>query len=307
LGENLKVISSIYALLSITFWGISFVSTKAVLRERDPFTLVSLRFGIASVFLLLLPILLKDKVIIPLRSFPHIFILAILGIFVHQLIQATALLSIEASAAGWIISFSPIFTAVLSVLFLREHFTFWKAIGITIAAVGVLLVTAQGNGGKLQFTPTIGYLLMILSTLNWAVYSILIKKFCLPYSSLTITFCTSLTGFLMTIPFMFRNNGLSELTHLSVQSWVHLLFLGVFVSAIAYWYWGKALHVLDATQVSVLLYLEPLATLVAAVLLLQEHIVLTTIFGGVFIIIGVSTVNHQFIQWIKRWAMHFRK
>lgn len=71
-------------------------------------------------------------------------------------------------------------------------------------------------------------------------------------------------------------------------------FLGVFVSGVAYWYWAKALHVLEASQVSVFLYLEPVATLIAAVLLLNEKIILISVVGGIIIIIGVIFVNGQF-------------
>lgn len=77
--------------------------------------------------------------------------------------------------------------------------------------------------------------------------------------------------------------------------WAHLLFLGVFVSGIGYWYWGKALEVLAASKVSMFLYLEPIATLVAAVFLLQEKVILLSFAGGIIIIIGVIIVNGQLV------------
>jgi drug/metabolite transporter (DMT)-like permease len=290
--SNILLVSSFYALLSITFWGLSFVSTKALLDALDPYTIISMRFGIASIFLLFLVLLLKQRIWIQTRDIPFVFILAVLGVFIHQLIQVSALLFINASSAGWIISFSPIFTVILSVFFLSERFKFNTLIGMTVAVAGVFLVTTQDKGTG-NFSPNLGYLLMISSTLNWAVYSILLKRFRLPYSSLVVTFWTSLIGTFLTFPLFYRSRGWEHVPLLSMQDWTHLLFLGIFVSAIAYWYWGKALEVLEATQVSVLMYLQPLVTVTAAVFLLKEHIVLTTIVGGFLIIAGVSTVNKQ--------------
>jgi drug/metabolite transporter (DMT)-like permease len=298
MGNRLAMVSSIYAFLSISFWGISFVSTKALLEELDPYTIITLRFGIASIFLFIFLVILRVNVLIKTKHLQYIFILAILGVFVHQLVQASSLIYIDASVAGWLISFSPVFTAILSVMFLSEQFTLNKLLGMSIAVFGVLLVTTQGSG-QLTLSPNIGYLLMIFSTFNWAVYSILIKKFSLPYSALTVTFWTSLIGFVLTLPVTYRMKGWTSLPNLPMSDWLHLLFLGVFVSAIAYWYWGKALEVLEATQVTVLMYLEPLVTLIAAIILLKEHIILTSAIGGLCIIFGVSMVNKQVFSWIR--------
>ncbi|UOK58882.1 DMT family transporter [Bacillus sp. OVS6] len=190
--------------------------------------------------------------------------------------------------------FSPIFTAVLASLFLKETFTLFKAAGMSIAVLGVLLITSYGQGGSLTFHANMGYALMILSTLNWAVYSILIKKLKIPYPALTITFYTSLIGFLMTIPFFMRNNGWVQLTVLTQENWTHLLFLGIFVSAVAYWFWGKALEVMEAAKVSSFLYFEPLATVIAAVILLNEPFLLMSGAGGLLIIAGVMIVNRKY-------------
>lgn len=292
--KSVHVTASIYAAVSITFWGISFVSTKAVLSQLEPFTLLALRFFIAAVFLFFLLLLLRQPFKMKVAHLPSIFILSVLGIFVHQVIQAAALQSIQASQAGWIISFSPIFTAVLATLFLKETFTLFKAAGMTIAVLGVLLITSYGQGGSLTFHANIGYLLMILSTLNWAVYSILIKKLKIPYPALTVTFYTCSFGFIMTLPFFLRNNGLVQMAYLTKENWTHLLFLGIFVSAVAYWFWGKALEVMEATKVSSFLYFEPLATVIAAVILLHEPILKASVAGGLLIIAGVMMVNRKY-------------
>ena len=41
------------ALWAIIFWGLSFIATKLALREVHPFTLLTLRFGMGGLLLLL--------------------------------------------------------------------------------------------------------------------------------------------------------------------------------------------------------------------------------------------------------------
>ncbi|WP_374110535.1 DMT family transporter [Neobacillus cucumis] len=290
-----RLSASLYALISISFWGVSFVSTKAVLEKLDPFSIIVLRFGIGALFLLLLLVLKRIRLLVSIKYLPHLIVLGILGVFVHQVLQATALLTINASSAGWLISLSPIFTVIISILFLHEKMTITRAVGMVLAITGVLLVTSTRSGHSFQFSINIGFFLMIMSTLNWAVYSVLLKSLRIPYPPLLVTFYMSLIGLILTTPFIIRSKGWVSLSLLNHTEWSHMLFLGVFVSGIAYWYWGKALEVLEASKVSMFLYLEPVSTLVAAVLLLQEKVLFISAAGGIIIIIGVIIVNGQLV------------
>jgi drug/metabolite transporter (DMT)-like permease len=166
-----------------------------------------------------------------------------------------------------------------------------KALGMLVAIAGVFLVTTTRSGHSFEFTLNIGFILMLLSTLNWAVYSILLKRLHIPYPALLVTFYMSLIGFVLTLPFIIRNKGWETLPLLTQTEWAHLLFLAIFVSGIGYWYWGKALEVLDASRVTMFIYLEPLVTLIAAIFLLHEKFILISAIGGIIIIIGVAIVN----------------
>jgi drug/metabolite transporter (DMT)-like permease len=181
-------------------------------------------------------------------------------------------------------------------LFLHEKMNIKKAVGMILAIFGVLLVTTSGSGQSFDIQINIGFILMLLSTLNWAVYSVLLKRLKIPYPPLVVTFYMSIIGLILTTPFLIRNKGWESLSLLNYTEWAHLLFLGVFVSGIAYWYWGKALEVLEASKVSMFLYLEPITTLIAAVLLLHEKVFFINVLGGIIIIIGVVIVNGQLVR-----------
>ncbi|TYR75174.1 EamA family transporter [Rossellomorea vietnamensis] len=293
---NAKIAASLYAAMAIFFWGVSFVSAKIVLGKLDPFTLIVFRFGIGAVFLLAVILLTRERILFSLRYLPHLFILAILGTFCHQLLQTTSLIFIDASSAGWLISVTPVFTVLLSMIFLHEKLSISKALGIIAAIMGVIMVTTAGNDDGWNFTFNIGFFLMLLSTLNWAVYTVLLKSLKIPLEPTALTFYISFIGFLVSLPFIIRNHGWEGIPGLTAVEWGHLLFLGIFVSGTGYWFWAKSLKVLQASQAGVLLYLEPIVTFAAAIIILHEKAMLTSIAGGLIIIGGVAAVNGNFFS-----------
>ncbi|MGD7024204.1 DMT family transporter [Rossellomorea vietnamensis] len=292
---NAKIAASLYAAMAIFFWGVSFVSAKIVLGKLDPFTLIVFRFGIGAVFLLAVILLTRERILFSLRYLPHLFILAILGTFCHQLLQTTSLIFIDASSAGWLISVTPVFTVLLSMIFLHEKLSISKALGIIAAIMGVIMVTTAGNDDGWNFTFNIGFFLMLLSTLNWAVYTVLLKSLKIPLEPTALTFYITFIGFLVSLPFIIRNHGWEGIPGLTAVEWGHLLFLGIFVSGTGYWFWAKSLKVLEASQAGVLLYLEPIVTFAAAIIILHEKAMLTSIAGGLIIIGGVAAVNGNFL------------
>ncbi|MGF2616021.1 DMT family transporter [Rossellomorea aquimaris] len=293
---NAKLAASLYAGMAIFFWGVSFVSAKVVLGKLDPFTLIVFRFGIGAVFLFAIILLTREKILFSARYLPHLFILSILGTFCHQLLQTTSLIFIDASSAGWLISVTPVFTVLLSMIFLHEKMNLGKALGIIAAITGVMMVTTAGSGGGWHFTFNIGFFLMLLSTLNWAVYTVLLKSLKIPLEPTALTFYITFIGFLVSLPFTIRNHGWESLPGMTSIEWGHLIFLGVFVSGTGYWFWAKSLKVLQASQAGVLLYLEPIVTFAAAIIILHEKAVVTSIAGGLIIIAGVAVVNGNFFS-----------
>ena len=98
-------------------------------------------------------------------------------------------------------------------------------------------------------------------------------------------------GGLMLLPPFVATSGVADLAHLTAAGWAGVLFLGLACSGLGYLLWYGALERLEATRVAALLYLEPLVTLAAAVLLLGEPVGLLTVLGGALVLGGVSLVQ----------------
>src|SRR5206468_4299386 len=101
-----------------------------------------------------------------------------------------------------------------------------------------------------------------------------------------------LFGWLMLWPFFVFQRGWRELPNLSGAGWGAILFLGIGCSGLGYLFWYSALERLEVSRVAAFLYVQPLVTLVAAVILLEEPVSATTVVGGLLVLGSVFVIQH---------------
>lgn len=286
---------AIKAFLAVAFWGASFVATKLVLRELSPITIVLLRFALGLGALIVIVSLKGKWAFVPRRDLGWFLFLGFNGIFVHQLLQVNGLVSTSATNTGWMVALIPIFTALLAWLLLREPFGLAHVIGLALAALGTLLVVSRGEfeTRAIGLPVTRGDLLVFLSAPNWAIFSVLSKRLLARYPPSFMMTVTMGLGWLLLLPLFVTSAGWRELPGLSMEGWAGLFFLGLFCSGLAYVFWYDALKVARAGQVASFLYLEPLVTLVVAMVLLKERPAIGTVVGGGLILSGVWLVNRH--------------
>lgn len=282
------------AFIAIVLWGISFVATKAALRELSPVTLVFTRFGMGTALLLALVAARRLPLVLQGADVARLALAGFIGIFVHQLLQSYALTLTTAVRTGWLIGLIPIWSAVLAAVFQRERFGAAKLAGLALGFAGALLLVTRGrlDGGTLALPTTRGDLLILASTLNWAIYTALGRTVMSRLGSLRATAGAMLAGWLMLAPLFVREAGWREYAALSPGGLGALLFLGLGCSGLAYLLWYGALEHVETSRVAAFLYLEPLVTLAAAVAWLGEEVGLVTVIGGLVVLAGVALVQH---------------
>ncbi|HUP59320.1 MAG TPA: DMT family transporter [Thermoanaerobaculia bacterium] len=277
------------AFVAVVFWGISFVATKAALREISPVTLIFARFAIGSIVLLAIV-----RELPPRRAWPSLALMGFVGIFIHQMLQAYGLTMTTATNTGWLIGLVPIWSALLSAAILRERFGAWKLFGLALGFAGALLVVTRGDFSARVFgkPSTTGDLLILISTINWAVYSVIGHKTIRELGPRRATTGAMLFGTLMLAPFFLARRGWSEVPRLSATGWSALLFLAIGCSAFGYLFWYGALERIEVSRVASLLYAEPLVTFAAAMLLLGERVSALVIAGGILVLAGVLITQY---------------
>jgi drug/metabolite transporter (DMT)-like permease len=287
------------AYVKVTFavlaWGASFIATKVALQEISPETVVWLRFGI-GVLLLGLVAFGRGQLARPYRKdIPYFALLGFIGITFHQWLQSTGLVTALASTTAWIVATTPIFMAILGWLVLREKLSGLQVFGIALATVGVLLVVTEGDFDKLGIGEfgTPGDILIMISALNWAIFSTLSRRGLREHPAVTMMLYVMGFGWLFSSILFFAGSGLSEISRLSLYGWLGILFLGVACSGLAYIFWYDGLQAVPASQVGAFLYLEPLIAVIVAALVLNEPVLLASLVGGGTILFGVWLVNRK--------------
>ncbi|MBN2146730.1 MAG: DMT family transporter [Anaerolineales bacterium] len=286
----------IEATLAVLVWGASFIATKVALGDVSPVTVVWLRFGM-GVIILGAAVFARRQFALPARGDVGYFaLLGLIGITFHQWLQSTGLQTAQASTTAWIVSTTPVFMALLGWVFLKERLHWLQALGIGLAAGGVLLVVSKGNLGIFSGRPfgTPGDVLVLISAPNWAVFSTLSRRGLQRHPAARMMFYVMLAGWLFTSLLFFAGPGIAEIANLTWHGWLGVGFLGVFCSGVAYIAWYDALQVLPASQLGAFLYLEPLVAVIVAALLLSEPILVASLLGGGIILAGVWLVNGGF-------------
>jgi drug/metabolite transporter (DMT)-like permease len=291
--SNGDLTARLAALAAVVLWGISFVATRAALREISPVTLVFTRFALGTALLFALLAVRRRLTAPPRSAWPALVSMGFIGVFVHQMLQAHGLELTTAVHAGWLIGLIPIWAALLAAAFLRERFGVRKIAGLLLGFLGAALVVTRGDpsAGLLSLPSARGDLLILASTLNWAIYSVVGRGTLARLGSARATAFAMLAGWLMLLPFFVFRAGWNEYPALSASGWGAVLFLGIGCSGLGYLFWYAALERLETSRVASFLYLEPLVTLAAAVALLGEPVQATTVAGGVLVLAGVSLVQ----------------
>ncbi len=289
-----RLFPTLSALFSVVIWGATFVATKIALTEVSPATIIWIRFGI-GVLILGATVLARRQFAVPAAGdLGMLALLGFVGVTFHQWLQATGLQTTRATNTAWIVATIPVFTALLGWLFLKEKMGWFRVGGIAVAALGVLLIVSNGNLGSL-FTGgfgAIGDLLILISALNWAVYTILSRRELARHPAARMMFYVMLFGWLFTCIWIFTiGPGLDEIPTLTSKGWMAILVLGIFGSGFAYIAWYDALQEIPASQLGVFINIEPLITIVLAAMMINEPITAVSLLGGAIIILGVWLVN----------------
>lgn len=278
-------------------WGGSFASTKIALAQSNPAMILWLRFVISIPALMFGAYLQKSLRLPAKKEILPLFLMGFQGIFFHQGIQAYAMKTAGAANANWVMVASPALVAILGRIFLKEKISKQGAAGLALSAAGVTLVLAFGTirGASFGGFGSVGDFILILSVFNWAVFSIISRKFLLGNQPPGFTILWEIVFALIcaTVFLLLRGADFAELAFYNATTWRALVFLGVFSSALAYLFWFHGLSKLPVARVVIFQFIQPLTGIIVSYFLVGERFTVWLFVGGALIIGGVCLVNRK--------------
>jgi drug/metabolite transporter (DMT)-like permease len=201
--------------------------------------------------------------------------------------ENTALETTLASNVSLLVCTAPIWTALLSRIFYpRENLGGRLWIGTLVAMAGSALVIFNGSF-VLELNP-LGDALSIAAAISWAVYSIIMRGIGKRYSTMFITRKVFFWGLVTLLPFLLMPGTDYHPENLVKPAvWGNLLFLGLVASFVCFAVWNRVIKEIGMVSSSNYIYLNPVFTIAAAALVLNERITWIAIVGLVLIAAGL--------------------
>ena len=273
---------SLIAALVPIFLGFGFVIAKPAMDHFPPILLMGLRFTFAaSILIWWFPI--------PKKYLTKIFIASLVANTLQYSITYSGLNLIDASAAVLLVQTEVPFGVIFAFFLLREKPTIRSLVGITIAFIGVYILTGSPNlDGKF-----IGIFLTILGSAIWALGQVMVKPLSKEINPLALVAWLALFSgpLLITISSIIDGDTIYYLKNANKYSWLIAFYLGFIMQPITY---GCFYYVLKNNPLYKVLPIVtmgiPLTGLLAAIFLLGEKPTLELFIGGIIILIGVIII-----------------
>ncbi len=280
------------AVFTIAIWGVTFVNTKVLLQHGlQPMEIFLLRFIVA--YLCIWTISPKRVRSLSWKDEALFLLLGALGGTVYFVAENTAIGITYVNNVSFIVCTAPLITTLLAILFMKSvKATAALILGSVIALVGVGVVIY--NGHFVLRLNRLGDMLCLVAAFSWAIYSLLIKNVSSRYEATFITRKVFFYGILTVLPLFAFKPWRFPMTHLSQPAvWMNLLFLSIVASFLCFLWWNVAVKKIGAIPTSNYVYLNPITTMVASAMFLQEPMTLMAYTGSALILMGVFIANRN--------------
>lgn len=274
-------------------WGSSFVVTKEVMAEFPPLVLAFLRVAIGAALLLPLARMRHRRAASNAPSLPWgtLFAMGFIGVALYYFLFNLAMVYISASQGALVQSSIPAMTALIAVVWLREHASRKRIAGIVLSVVGVIIIFmgAEDSGTAAPGSiggAWLGNLLMFGSVIAWGIYTSLAKRVA-AFDPLVVTGYVIAFGAVLLLPGALYELSGRELPRITLQGALQILYLGGMASGIAFLIYNRALEAMDASQAGVFANLIPVVGVLSGVVFLGEPLALRAIGGGAIVMLGV--------------------
>ena len=264
------------------FLGFGFVIAKPAMEHFPPILLMGLRFTFAaSILIWWFPI--------PRGYLKQIFIASLIANTLQYSVTYTGLNLIDASAAVLLVQTEVPFGVLFAYFMLKEKPTIRSLIGITVAFVGVYILTGSPNlEGKF-----LGIFLTILGSAIWALGQVLVKPLSKEISPLTLVAWLAIFSgpILIFLSSILDGNTINYIKSANFNSWAIAFYLGFFMKPVTYCCFYYLLKNNPLYKVLPIVTMGiPLTGLLAAILLLGEKPTTELYLGGFTILIGVILI-----------------
>lgn len=286
-----KIKGSFFAFSATTIFAINFVSMKVLVSKIPSMLLVGLRFLIAGIFLFILCKLLRLNLKVKNKNDMKEFIITgFFGMSFYYIFFTYALKYISAPLSSLLCSMIPIITIFFYAVYSKTKIDLTVTIAFLISIIGVYLAIDLNSLTNNLTNLLIGILLMLVAVLGWIYYTIRVESIFNKYNSLVMLMYQSLAGgiinCLLSI-YQYDDVILFFNSKITFNIIGNLLFVGIFGSAIGYYFFNLGIKHLGVTISSGYNNVMPGITLITSHFLIGTPITMRKTIG-ICIVIGIT-------------------
>ena len=193
----------------------------------------------------------------------------------------------DAGIASTILFVYPVMVAIIMATFFREKVTASTVTAIILALAGIGLLYKGDAGVSLS---AIGVLLVMISSLTYAVYIVVVNQSSIRMSSLKLTFYVLLICMLSLLTYSFISPDLHLMLPPSPRAWFFACWLGLVPTVLSLVLMTVAVHEVGATPTAIMGALEPLTAVAIGVMVFGESLTFRLTIGIVLILSAVLLI-----------------
>jgi|TARA_R110002033_G_scaffold109635_1_gene155644 drug/metabolite transporter (DMT)-like permease len=271
---NIKLISLIC--LTLFFFATSSVLARAALINNsiDPYSFTFFRLFFGALTLLVILFLKEKRLNLSLNKNWHTSFL----LFLYAICFSFAYINLDAGLGALILFAMVQLTIIITALIKKESIDMTKALGISLAFIGLIYLLYPSKGFEVSLYHSI---LMMISGVAWGLYTIFGKRSSNATLNTTDNFTKSLIFVLIFFAFFVKNINISTYG-------ISLAFIsGGITSSIGYLLWYHLLPNMKIITSGVLQLLIPPLAIFLGVIFLNEEVTSTLIISTILILFGI--------------------
>lgn len=281
---NMRAVA--FAIISMFFWGMSFVWFKQVFVIYRPITIIFLRLLISGSLLLLFIKFSGKDIKIEKADIKWFMLLAFTQPFCYFMGESFGLSRVSSTVSSVIIATIPLFSPLAAFLAYRDRVSSNTMTGIIISLIGILIMLIKPDL-SLNASPS-GVGLLFFAVFSAVIYSLVIRRLAGNYSVFSIIAMQNLIGALYFMPFFFVFEFHHFITARPTASALIALFeLAFFASTLAYLFYIVSIRDIGIIRANVFSNLIPVFTGVASYFILSEKFTASKIVGMILVMAGV--------------------
>lgn len=243
------------------------------------------RFGLAVVMLGVMMAVQRKSFALTRRE---LVTLAILGVFMST--SSTTLYFsfnfMDVGIASTLLFVYPVMVAVIMATLFHEKVTAATVVAILLSLAGIALLNQTGNGTSLSLW---GVTLVMLSSLTYAIYIVVVNKSSLRMSSVKLTFYVLLFG-LFTIYGYTLAMGETVQLLVTPKQWMYAAQLALMPTVLSLVLMVIAVHDVGSTPTAIMGAIEPITAVAIGVLVFGENFTPRLALGIVLILTAVLLI-----------------